>query len=64
MHLAWAAGTPTIGFFSVTDPDEWGPYGDRNRAIVVSGRQPEWAAELALEVVDRTARPARPSRPM
>ena len=64
MHLAWAAGTPTIGFFSVTDPDEWGPYGARNRAIVISGHEPEWAAELALEVVDRTARPARPSRPM
>ena len=64
MHLAWAAGIPTIGFFSVTDPDEWGPYGDHNRAIMVAGREPEWAAELVLEVVGRATRAACIAPPM
>ena len=44
MHLASAAGAPTIGLFSVTDPDAWGPYGDRNRALVAADMEPEQVA--------------------
>lgn len=33
MHLAWAAGTPTVGLFCVTDPAEWGPFGAHSGAL-------------------------------
>lgn len=51
MHLASAAGAPTIGLFSVTDPDEWGPYGDQDRALVVTGCEPEQVAAQTIETL-------------
>jgi len=36
MHLASAAGTPTIGFFSVTDPETYGPYNAGSKALITS----------------------------
>lgn len=33
MHLASASLTPTVGFFSVTDPKIYGPYGNGSMAI-------------------------------
>ncbi|MBD0835461.1 glycosyltransferase family 9 protein [Aestuariibaculum suncheonense] len=33
MHLAAASMTPTVGFFSVTDEEKYGPYGNSNIAI-------------------------------
>ncbi|ULC58164.1 glycosyltransferase family 9 protein [Flaviramulus sp. BrNp1-15] len=33
MHLASATLTPTVGFFSVTDPNIYAPYGNRNIAL-------------------------------
>lgn len=33
MHLASASGVPTIGIFSTTQADEWGPYGPHNRVV-------------------------------
>lgn len=49
MHLASASGAPTVGLFNLADPDEWGPYGGRNRAIVVNDREPE---PVAADVAD------------
>jgi ADP-heptose:LPS heptosyltransferase len=50
MHLACASGTPTIGIFTVTNPDEWGPYGPNDR--VVDGRGLS-AGEVAQRVIAR-----------
>lgn len=33
MHLACAVNTPTIGLFSVTSSDNYGPYGNKNLSI-------------------------------
>lgn len=49
MHLAAASGAPTIGIFTTTDPDEWGPYGPRNRVIDARNLPPEAAAARVLE---------------
>jgi ADP-heptose:LPS heptosyltransferase len=45
MHLACAAGTRTVGLFSVTDPAEWGPYGPGNHVFEIAGRTPEQIAD-------------------
>lgn len=45
MHLASAAGTPTVGLFKVTDAERWGPYGGNNRALVTVGLEPGQVAE-------------------
>jgi heptosyltransferase-3 len=45
MHLACAAGTPTIALFAITDPAEWGPYGPGNTVIEIADRNPEQAAD-------------------
>jgi ADP-heptose:LPS heptosyltransferase len=37
MHLAAAAGVPTVALFGPTDPQEWTPRGDRVRALRGSG---------------------------
>lgn len=49
MHLASAARTPTVGIFSVTPLDEWGPYGGGNRAIDARDMTPEQVAQRVLE---------------
>jgi ADP-heptose:LPS heptosyltransferase len=46
MHLACAAGSPTVGVFSVTDPTQWGPYGARNTVLQIGTRTPEASADL------------------
>jgi len=33
MHLAVASGTPTLGLFSVTSAEKYGPYGPSNHAV-------------------------------
>jgi ADP-heptose:LPS heptosyltransferase len=50
MHLAWATGTPTIGLFNVTDPDEWGPFGPRMGSLMLDGTS---AAGIARRTVER-----------
>lgn len=51
MHLAAAAGIPTIGVFTVTDPDEWGPYGSARHAVLARDRTPEQVAASVLQVM-------------
>lgn len=47
MHLASAAGVPTIGLFSVTDALKYAPYGHGSRALDTNGKSPEEVAESA-----------------
>jgi ADP-heptose:LPS heptosyltransferase len=48
MHLACASRVPTLGIFTTTRAEEWGPYGAGNRAIHAYGLDPEAVArELA-----------------
>lgn len=44
MHLACACGTPTVGLFTVTDANVWGPYGSRDAVIEIGDRT---AAQIA-----------------
>lgn len=48
MHLACASGTPTFGLFRGTNIAEWGPYGERDRAVDVSQQSPEDVADTLL----------------
>ena len=48
MHLASAAGVPTVGLFNVTNPASYGPIGADDEAIVVTGVEPGEVAERAL----------------
>lgn len=52
MHLAWAAGAPTVGLFNVTEPGVWGPWGEHNRALDVRGTTPELIALDVAKVLD------------
>ncbi|HEX7326595.1 MAG TPA: glycosyltransferase family 9 protein, partial [Rhodanobacteraceae bacterium] len=47
MHLASAAGTPTLGLFSVTDAVRYQPYGHGSMAITTPDKTPEEIARLA-----------------
>ena len=51
LHLACASGVPVVGIFAVTDPDEWGPYGPRDRVLQVQGLAPAQLAERVVEVL-------------
>ncbi|WP_266169137.1 glycosyltransferase family 9 protein [Dyella subtropica] len=48
MHLACASRVPTMGIFTRTSADEWGPYGARNRTIHAYERTP---ADVAREIL-------------
>lgn len=51
MHLASAAGVPTVGLFKASDPSKYAPYGHASRAIDTNGKSPEEIAELACAVI-------------
>jgi heptosyltransferase III len=44
MHLACASNVPTLGIFTVTRTDEWGPYGPGRHAIPAYDIEPEEVA--------------------
>jgi len=46
MHLACAAGAPTLGLFRGTQIPEWGPYGPRDLAFDVTAMSPENVADV------------------
>ncbi len=51
MHLASAAGTPTIGLFSVTDASKYAPYAHGSRALDTNGKSPEDVAQEASMLI-------------
>ena len=44
MHLADAAGAPTVGLFDGTDPGQWAPGGEGGTHVAIAGRTPEAVA--------------------
>lgn len=49
MHLAWASGTPTVGFFRHTDVREWGPFGPHASSLALGNVQPAEVAQWTLQ---------------
>lgn len=49
MHLASAAGTPTVGLFNVTPIEVWRPYGTVDMAIDTKCGSEEWVAHQIVE---------------
>jgi heptosyltransferase-3 len=45
LHLACASGAPVAGIFSVTDPEEWGPYGPHDCVLTAQGQSPQQVAQ-------------------
>lgn len=58
MHLACASGAPVAGIFTVTDADEWGPYGPNDDAVHAHGIPPKQVAE---QIAQRYLTPLVPS---
>lgn len=60
MHLANAAGVPTIGLFKASDSLKYAPYGHGSQALDTNGKSPEEVAELASTLIGafRTELPA------
>jgi ADP-heptose:LPS heptosyltransferase len=55
MHMAAAAGTPTLGLFGPTDESIYGPFGPRSLAVrgprsfaELSALDPEWRGDQSL----------------
>jgi heptosyltransferase-3 len=46
MHLACASDVPTMGIFTATNADEWGPYGAGRHVIAAYGKEPEEVARM------------------
>jgi ADP-heptose:LPS heptosyltransferase len=53
MHLAVAADVTTIGFFSVTDPERYGPYGGLSRSIGTLGEHVDEVANRCVDVIEQ-----------
>lgn len=51
MHLASAAGVPTIGLFKASDLPKYAPYGHGSRALDTRGKSPEAIAETASTLI-------------
>jgi len=51
MHLARASGTRTAAVFTVTNPDEWGPYGPGAHVVRAGGMSAEEAARRLIDDV-------------
>jgi heptosyltransferase III len=46
MHLACASDVPTMGIFTATSANEWGPYGPGRHVIAGYGKEPEEVARM------------------
>ena len=53
MHLASAAGVPTIAFFNRTHPSVFGPIGPKDVAMIVNGMTPQEVARDCADIVSR-----------
>lgn len=63
MHVAWASGTTTLGLFTSTDVDTWGPYGTNTTVIKARELSPETVAGIAAARIRQASAhgPARPA---
>ncbi len=60
MHLAAAAGAPTIGLFGPTSAAEYGPAGPRAKAVIAaSGRMEDITVQQILDAAAEIQTPAR-----
>ncbi|MDE2307676.1 MAG: glycosyltransferase family 9 protein [Xanthomonadaceae bacterium] len=55
MHLACASRVPTLGIFTTTNADEWGPYGPGNHVVQASDMTPETTASSIAAIVEAGA---------
>ena len=62
MHVAWASGTTTLGLFTGTDIEAWGPYGSNATVIEARALSPEAIADIVAERVQAAAVPIAPPR--
>lgn len=53
MHLASAAGVPTIGLFKASDLLKYAPYGHGSRALDTHGKSPEEVAEQVSATIGK-----------
>ena len=51
MHLASAAGVPTIAFYNWTDPATFGPLGPKDEAMIVNDMTPREVARKCADIV-------------
>ena len=51
MHLASAAGVPTIAFFEHSNPDKYGPIKREDHALRIAGLTPHLVAEACANIV-------------
>ncbi|HVN42727.1 MAG TPA: glycosyltransferase family 9 protein [Steroidobacteraceae bacterium] len=58
MHLASAAGVPTIAFFDKTRPDAFGPIKPNDVVIRIGGLTPQAVAAACADIVERRGDPA------
>jgi ADP-heptose:LPS heptosyltransferase len=49
MHVAWASGATTLGLFTSTDVETWGPYGSNVTVINARNFSPEAIASIAAK---------------
>ena len=56
MHLASAVGVATVGLFTVTNPDHYGPIGPDDESLKVSSMDPALAAERTLRRLEEAPR--------
>jgi len=61
MHLASAAGAPTIAFYNWTHPQTFGPIGPKDVAMFVNGMTPQQVARECADIVSRRFVAATPS---
>jgi heptosyltransferase III len=57
MHLACASDVPTMGIFTATSANEWGPYGPGRHVIAAYGKEPEEAARMVADMPEFTGIP-------
>lgn len=62
MHLASAAGVPTIGLFKASDARKYTPYGNASQALDINGKSPEEVAQAASALI-ATFHAATPAAP-
>lgn len=51
MHLANASGVPTVGLFSVTEPERYAPYGNNSTAVDITKTGPDDLTDIIRDAM-------------